>query len=206
MFDDVWQSLGHGVAKLLRHSKGAVFFQFWLGEQLIVDDVVQSVGRLRLVLRPGQRAYLGVVGPRVHGWTFRVRPCGALCVAGAGSQVPSRVGGYGVRGLASPHPILGAIVVLDIISVVPLYMAVTCSVPEEYSTCFFWETPSGLPFSALLGSTVDTCYCQFPSVFFGTVFLYSAMLDPQWYMLCVSIGLALGRILRFSTRWGTLGS
>ena len=48
----VWQSLGHGVARLLRHSRGAVIFQFWLGEQLIIDDVVQSVGRPRLVLRP----------------------------------------------------------------------------------------------------------------------------------------------------------
>ena len=28
---------------------------------------------------------------------------------------------------------------------------------------------------------------------FGTVSVYSAMLLPQWYMLCVSIGLALGR-------------
>ena len=54
VLDGVWQSLGHGVARLLRHSKGAVFFQFWLGEQPIVDDVVQSVGRLRLALRPGR--------------------------------------------------------------------------------------------------------------------------------------------------------
>ena len=48
---NVWQSLGHGVARLLWHSRGAVIFQFWQGEQLIGDDVVQSVGRPRLVLR-----------------------------------------------------------------------------------------------------------------------------------------------------------
>ena len=49
----VWQSLGYGEAMLLRHSNGAVIFQFWQGEQLIVDDVVQAVGRPRLKLRPG---------------------------------------------------------------------------------------------------------------------------------------------------------
>ena len=48
-----WQSWGHGVARLLRHSNGAVIFQFWQDEQLIVDDVVQAVGRPRLKLRPG---------------------------------------------------------------------------------------------------------------------------------------------------------
>ena len=42
--------------------------------------------------------------------------------------------------------------------------------------------------------------------YFCTVSVYRAMLGPQWYMLCVSIGLALGRISRFSTRRGTLGS
>ena len=50
---NVWQSLGYGDARLLRHSNGAVIFQFWLGEQLIIDDVVQVVGCPRLVLRPG---------------------------------------------------------------------------------------------------------------------------------------------------------
>ena len=62
MLESVWQSQGHGVARLLRDSKGAVFFQFWLGEQLIADDVVQSVGRPRLVLRPGR-------GGRVWAWS-----------------------------------------------------------------------------------------------------------------------------------------
>ena len=62
MLEGVWQSQGHVVARLLRGSRGAVFFQFWLGEQLIVDDVVQSVGRPRLVLRPGR-------GGRVWAWS-----------------------------------------------------------------------------------------------------------------------------------------
>ena len=57
-----WQSLGHGVARLLRHSNGAVIFQFWQGEQPIIDDVVQVVGRPRLVLRPGRSG-------RVWAWT-----------------------------------------------------------------------------------------------------------------------------------------
>ena len=48
-----WQSWGHGVARLLRHSNGFVIFQFWQDEQLIVDDIVQRVGCPRLVLRPG---------------------------------------------------------------------------------------------------------------------------------------------------------
>ena len=59
---NVWQSLGHGVARLLRHSNGAVIFQFWQGEQPIIDDVVQVVGRPRLVLRPGRSG-------RVWAWT-----------------------------------------------------------------------------------------------------------------------------------------
>ena len=49
----VWQSLGYGFARLLRYSCGAVIFQFWQGEQLIFDDVVQAVGCPRLKLRPG---------------------------------------------------------------------------------------------------------------------------------------------------------
>ena len=62
MLDSVWQSQGHGIARLLRGSRRVVFFQFWLGEQLIADDVVQSVGRPRLVLRPGR-------GGRVWAWS-----------------------------------------------------------------------------------------------------------------------------------------
>ena len=75
---NVWQSLGHGVARLLRHSCGAVFFQFWLGEQLIIDDVVKAVGRPRLNLRPGRSGrswvwsdpeYIG--GPSENGHAVR---------------------------------------------------------------------------------------------------------------------------------------
>ena len=62
MREGVWQSQGHGVATLLRHSKGAVIFHFWLGEQLFIDDVVQSVGRPRLVLRPRR-------GGRIFSWS-----------------------------------------------------------------------------------------------------------------------------------------
>ena len=106
---NVWQSLGHGDARLLRHSNGAVFFQFWLGEQLIIDDVVKAVGRPRLKLRPGRSGRSWVWSdPEYIGGPSEYGLCGALCVAGAGSQVPRCVGGHGVRGLASPHPILGA--------------------------------------------------------------------------------------------------
>ena len=44
MLRNEWQSRGYGVARLLRHSRGTLIFQFWQGEQLIV-------GRPRLVLR-----------------------------------------------------------------------------------------------------------------------------------------------------------
>ena len=44
------------------------------------------------------------------------------------------------------------------------YLAATCSVlvlPEECCGGFFWEITSGFfPYSALFGSTVDTCVCQ----------------------------------------------
>ena len=33
MLENVWQSHGHGVARLLRDSRGAVIFQFWLGDR-----------------------------------------------------------------------------------------------------------------------------------------------------------------------------
>ena len=49
-------------ARLLRHSDGAVFFQFWQYEHLIIDDVVQRIGDPRLVLRPvrggGERVWV----------------------------------------------------------------------------------------------------------------------------------------------------
>ena len=51
MRNNEWQSLGQGFARLLRHSNGAVIFQFWQSEHLIIDDVVQRVGDPRLVLR-----------------------------------------------------------------------------------------------------------------------------------------------------------
>ena len=85
-----WQSQGHGVARLLRRSNGAVIFQFWQDEQLIADDVVQRIGAPRLVLRPGRSGRLWawsdpefIGGPSEYGHAV------ALCVAGAGSQVPS---------------------------------------------------------------------------------------------------------------------
>ena len=62
MRNNEWQSLGPGVARLLRHSNGAVFFQFWQYEHLIIDDVVQRIGDPRLVLRPvrggGERVWV----------------------------------------------------------------------------------------------------------------------------------------------------
>ena len=57
-----WQLRSHGVARLLRGSEDVVFFQFWLGEQLIADDVVQAVGCPRLELRPHR-------GGRVLTWS-----------------------------------------------------------------------------------------------------------------------------------------
>ena len=46
-----WQSLGSGVARLVRqHSDGAVFFQFWQSERLIIADFVHS----QIVLRPAR--------------------------------------------------------------------------------------------------------------------------------------------------------
>ena len=46
-----WQSLGSGVARLVRqHSDGAVFFQFWQSERLIIADFVHP----QIVLRPAR--------------------------------------------------------------------------------------------------------------------------------------------------------
>ena len=55
-----------------------------------------------------------------------------------------------------------------------MYLAVTCSMwflPEEYLCRFSGRFLPDTSYSALLGSTVDTCYCQF------TVLLYS---DPAF--------------------------
>ena len=49
--------------------------------------------------------------------------------------------------------------------------------------------PPDTSYSALLGSTVDTCYCQ--STGFWGVSVFSTKLGPQWYMPCVSHGVCL---------------
>ena len=38
---------------------------------------------------------------------------------------------------------------------------------------------------------MDTCYCQSTVFLAGIVSVYSAMLDSQWYMLCVSHGVCV---------------
>ena len=43
-----------------------------------------------------------------------------------------------------------------------------------------------MPHEALLGSAVDTLLSVYGGL--GTVSVYSAMLGPQWYMLCGSHG------------------
>ena len=50
MVDFKWRSLGEGTYRLLRHSEGAKFFQFWRRRQLLVDDFVSG-----LVLRGGSK-------------------------------------------------------------------------------------------------------------------------------------------------------
>ena len=45
-----WQPLGSGVARLVRYSDGAVFFQFWQSERLIIHDFVHP----QIVLRPAR--------------------------------------------------------------------------------------------------------------------------------------------------------
>ena len=50
MEDFKWRSLGEGTYRLLRHSEGAKFFQFWRRRQLLVDDFVSG-----LVLRGGSK-------------------------------------------------------------------------------------------------------------------------------------------------------
>ena len=73
----------------------------------------------------------------------------------------------------------------------PSYLAVTCSVfargAQDYG--LFWEnTPGYAVFSA---SWFSSGYMLLPvCVVVGTVSVYSAMLVPQWYMLCVSHGVS----------------
>ena len=87
MRNNEWQSLGLGAARLLRHSNGAVFFQFWQYEHLIIDDVVQRFGDPRLVLRPvrfgGERVwvwsdpdYAGGPGDYLHAVRFASQELG----------------------------------------------------------------------------------------------------------------------------------
>ena len=73
-----WQSWGHGVPRLSRHSNGFVLFQLWQDEQLIVDDIVQRVDCPRLVLRPGRSGRLWawsdpefIGGPSEYGHAVR---------------------------------------------------------------------------------------------------------------------------------------
>ena len=57
----------------------------------------------------------------------------------------------------------------------PLYLAVTCSscLPEEYRFAYFREMTSGMfpVFSALLGSTEDTCSASVYEAFLGRITL-----------------------------------
>ena len=50
MVDFNWRSLGEGTFRLLLHSEGAKFFQFWRRRQLLVEDVISG-----LVLRSGSK-------------------------------------------------------------------------------------------------------------------------------------------------------
>ena len=51
-----WESQGHGFAKLIQHSSGAQFFQFWQNEQVWYDDVIHRVSSDVLVLKPVGRS------------------------------------------------------------------------------------------------------------------------------------------------------
>ena len=55
-FDGKWESQGYGIAKLIQHSSGAQFFQFWQNKQVWYDDVIQKVGADVLVLKPVGRS------------------------------------------------------------------------------------------------------------------------------------------------------
>ena len=56
LFDGKWESQGRGIAKLIQHSSGAQFFEFWKNEQMWYDDVIHRVGADVLVLKPVGRS------------------------------------------------------------------------------------------------------------------------------------------------------
>ena len=43
MVDFKWRDLGVGTYRLLRHSTGVTFFQFWRRRQLLVEDVISGL-------------------------------------------------------------------------------------------------------------------------------------------------------------------
>ena len=55
-FGGKWESQGHGFAKLVQHSSGAQFFEFWQNEQIWYDDDIHRVGSDVLVLKPVGRS------------------------------------------------------------------------------------------------------------------------------------------------------
>ena len=55
-FGGKWESQGHGFAKLVQHSSGAQYFEFWQNEQVWYDDVIHRVGSDVLVLKPVGRS------------------------------------------------------------------------------------------------------------------------------------------------------
>ena len=55
-FDGKWESQGHGIAKLVQHSLGAKFFEFWQNEQICYGDDIHRVGSDVLVLKPAGRS------------------------------------------------------------------------------------------------------------------------------------------------------
>ena len=55
-FDGKWEPKGRGSAKLLQHSSGAQYFEFWHNEQMWYDDYIHRVGSDVLVLKPVGRS------------------------------------------------------------------------------------------------------------------------------------------------------
>ena len=55
-FDGKSEPKGRGSAKLIQHSSGAHFFEFWQNEQMWYDDVIHKVGADVLVLKPVSRS------------------------------------------------------------------------------------------------------------------------------------------------------
>ena len=110
--DGKWEPKGRGSAKLVLHYSGAQYFEIWQNEQMWYDDIIHRVGADVLELKPVGRSgrAWSWMDPDFAGGPSEYRHAVRFSSPELARRFYAVWDGFGVRGLASPHPFLGAMV------------------------------------------------------------------------------------------------